>query len=139
GIDFSSAIRKPEGSVTASAIAQLPEVREFLVALFRRLIAAVELPGVVVEGRDITTVVAPDAQLRLLVTASESVRMQRRGLESATHVSLNKEIRDRDASDSKMVDFFNAAPGVQVIDTSDLSIDQVVTEVVRRWQEALSS
>ena len=72
--------------------------------------------GIVAEGRDITTVVAPDADARILLTASEEVRMARRGLEntekSGESGDLTQQISERDTQDSKVNNFMEAAPGV---------------------------
>ena len=89
-------------------------------------------PGIVVEGRDITTVVAPDAAVRILLTASEEVRMARRSAE-LTGVDAAQTARDlsnRDAQDSRVVDFMNAAPGVTVLDSTGLDLDGAVGAVV---------
>ena len=81
GVDVSEAIRGSDVSGSVSAIARHPRVRAGLVQHFRDVIAACERPGIVMEGRDITTVVAPDATLRVLLTASEDVRIARRQAE----------------------------------------------------------
>ena len=81
GVDVSEAIRGNDVSGSVSAIARHPRVRAGLVQHFRDVIAACERPGIVMEGRDITTVVAPDATLRVLLTASEDVRIARRQAE----------------------------------------------------------
>jgi cytidylate kinase len=86
------------------------------------------MPGIVVEGRDITTVVAPDAQLRILLTASEAVRLARRGLENSESA---ENLKARDASDSKVVEFMIAAEGVYLVDTTDLDFESSVAEVLR--------
>ena len=91
-----------------------------------------ETGGVVAEGRDITTVVAPDAPVRILLTASEEARMGRRSAELAgIDASVTaKALTDRDAQDSRVVDFMNAADGVTTIDSTDLDFDQTVQAVV---------
>jgi cytidylate kinase len=78
GEDVTDAIREPRVSAVVSAVARIPEVRAYLVALFRQIIASSARPGIIVEGRDITTVVAPTAEVRILLTASEEARMGRR-------------------------------------------------------------
>jgi len=90
------------------------------------------LPGVVVEGRDITTVVAPDAPVRILLTASPEVRAARRSAEVTTQdaASVADALHRRDASDSKVVDFLTAAPGVVVVDSTDLDFNQTVAAVL---------
>ena len=125
-------IREPRVTHIVSAVARVPEVRQYLVDLFRGIIAASEKPGIIVEGRDITTVVAPDASLRILHTASEEARMGRRSAELAgIDASVTaKALTDRDAQDSRVVDFMNAADGVTTIDSTDLDFDQTVEAVV---------
>ncbi|MCU1409356.1 MAG: Cytidylate kinase [Rhodoglobus sp.] len=125
-------IREPRVTHIVSAVARVPEVRSYLVDLFRSIIAASERPGIIVEGRDITTVVAPDAPVRILLTASEEARMGRRSAE-LTGVDASataKALSDRDAQDSRVVDFMNAADGVTTIDSTDLDFDQTVAAVV---------
>jgi len=125
-------IREPRVTHIVSAVARVPEVRSYLVDLFRSIIAASERPGIIVEGRDITTVVAPDAPVRILLTASEEARMGRRSAE-LTGVDASataKALSDRDAQDSRVVDFMNAADGVTTIDSTDLDFDQTVEAVV---------
>ena len=80
-VDLTAAIRTSQVAESVSAVARIPEVRTFMKALTRDLVAKSPLPGVVVEGRDITTVVAPDAEIKILLTASEEVRLKRRSAE----------------------------------------------------------
>ncbi len=130
--DVSEAIREPRVSAAVSAIARIPEVRHYLVALFRSIIADTERPGIVVEGRDITTVVAPDAAVRILLTADEEVRMARRSAELSGHSAavVGEQLASRDRQDSRVVDFLNAAEGVTTIDSTHLDFDQTVSAVV---------
>jgi len=125
-------IREPRVTAIVSAVARVPEVRSFMVELFRGIMRGTDRPGIVVEGRDITTVVAPDAPVRILLTASEEARMGRRSAELAgIDASVTaKALTDRDAQDSRVVDFMNAADGVTTIDSTDLDFDQTVTAVV---------
>jgi len=84
-----------------------------------------------VEGRDITTVVAPDAQVRILLTADEAVRIARRSAELAPGAaSTAEQLRERDRRDAQVVDFLTAAPGVTTIDSTHLDFDQTVDAVV---------
>jgi cytidylate kinase len=124
-------IREPRITGVVSNIARVAEVRIFMVELFRSIIAGSEKPGIVVEGRDITTVVAPDAQARILLTASEEARMGRRAAELSGESSATtaQQLSYRDAQDSKVVDFMNAAEGVITIDSTNLDFDQTVTAV----------
>jgi len=130
--DVTEAIREPRVTAVVSAIARVPEVRTYLVGLFRGIIAASEAPGIVVEGRDITTVVAPDAAVRILLTASEEARMARRSAEVTTESAAKtaQQLSSRDAQDSKVVDFMNAADGVITVDSTELDFEQTVDAVV---------
>ena len=126
--DVTAEIRTERIASAVSQIAKLPEVRKFQLEDARALITACDMPGIVVEGRDITTVVAPDAQLRILLTASEAVRLARRGLENSESA---ENLKARDASDSKVVEFMIAAEGVYLVDTTDLDFESSVAEVLR--------
>jgi cytidylate kinase len=131
GTDVTSAIREPRVSAVVSDVARVPEVRVALNDAFRRMIRASAAPGIVVEGRDITTVVAPDAEVRILLTADEAVRIARRSAELAPGAaSTAEQLRERDARDSQVVDFMTAAPGVTTIDSTELDFDQTVQAVV---------
>lgn len=132
GTDVTEAIRAPRVSAVVSHIARVPEVRAYLVALFRGVIAGTSLPGIITEGRDITTVVAPDGDTRILLTATEEARMSRRSAEVAGQSAevTGAQLRSRDAQDSRVVDFMNAAEGVTVLDSTDLDFEQTVDAVV---------
>jgi len=131
GADVTDAIREPRISAVVSDIARIPEVRTALTEVFRRLIKAAGRPGIVVEGRDITTVVAPDAQVRILLTADEDVRIARRSAElSPGAASTASQLRERDRRDAQVVDFLTAAPGVTTIDSTELNFGQTVQAVV---------
>ena len=138
--DVTIAIREPRISAVVSQIARVPEVREALTAAFRRIIAETRAPGIVVEGRDITTVVAPDAQVRILLTADETVRIARRSAELASaDADTARQLRERDLKDAQVVDFLTAAEGVTTIDSTELDFEQTVDAViehVRRTAEA---
>jgi len=123
-------IRGPEVGLRVSQIAQLPEVRKFMRQLTHRLVASAGQPGVIVEGRDITTVVFPEAKTRILLTASEEVRLARREAELPSGVSIAKQVSDRDKTDSKVVDFLAPAAGVSLIDSTNLNFDDTVAAVV---------
>ncbi|MBO2990893.1 (d)CMP kinase [Leucobacter tardus] len=141
--DVTAAIREPDISAQVSRVSKHPGVRDGLNAMFRRIVADSGLPGVVIEGRDITTVVAPDAPVRILMTASAEVRAHRRAgeLPGLSHEHVLADIEARDAKDALVVDFFTAAPGVTTIDTSDLDFDgsvDAVIAVVRGAQNELA-
>lgn len=130
-VDVTDAIREPRITAEVSEVARIPEVRVALNEVFRRLIAATDRPGIVVEGRDITTVVAPDAPVRILLTAAEEVRIARRSAElSPGAASTASQLRERDRRDAQVVDFLTAAPGVTTIDSTELDFGQTVQAVV---------
>jgi cytidylate kinase len=137
-IDVTDAIRTPEVTALVSAVARVPAVRAFLNRRFRETMAQTAAAGIVVEGRDITTVVAPDADARILLTADESVRMERRGLEvpPQSRDELTRLVRDRDAADARVSDFMTAADGVVTIDSTNLTFDQTVDAVVAQIKSA---
>ncbi len=135
GRDVSVQIRQTRISEAVSMVATNLQVRAVLRARQRALIdRAVAGPrrGCVAEGRDITTVVAPDADARLLLTASERARLARRALEvhgSADLASLEatrNEVLHRDARDSAVSSFHTAAEGVVTLDSSGLSFEETV-------------
>jgi len=130
--DVTEAIREPRVTAVVSAVARVPEVRTFMVGLFRTVIASSAKEGIVVEGRDITTVVAPDARVRILLTATEEARMARRSAELSTESAAKtaQQLSSRDAQDSKVVDFMNAADGVDTIDSTELDFEQTVQAVI---------
>lgn len=130
--DVTEAIREPRVTGVVSDIARIPEVRVFLVELFRGVIRGTERPGIITEGRDITTVVAPHADARILLTASEAARMGRRSAEIAGQSAevTAQQLSARDRRDSRVVDFMNAADGVTTLDSTDLDFDQTVQAVI---------
>lgn len=136
--DVTALIRTPELSGQVSRVSKHPAVRERLNAMFRELVATSGLPGVVIEGRDITTVVAPNAPVRILMTASPEVRAARRAgeLQGITREQVLADIEARDAKDTLVVDFMNPAPGVTLVDTSDLDFAQSVQAVIDIVREA---
>jgi len=131
GTDVTEAIREPFVSAAVSAVATNLEARAELVARQRAIIAA--HPRIVAEGRDITTVVAPDAEARILLTASEEARLRRRGLQlggTQSAAELEAQVLARDAKDSTVVNFQVAADGVVTVDSSDLDFEQTVATVL---------
>ncbi len=138
GSDVTEAIREPRISAVVSHVARVPEVRARLVALFQRVIESSERAGIITEGRDITTVVAPQAQVRILLTASEEARMARRSAEIPTESAqaVAAQLSSRDTQDSRVVDFMNAADGVTTIDSTHLDFDQTVAAVVALVRES---
>ncbi|MGO4102649.1 (d)CMP kinase [Leifsonia sp. YAF41] len=130
--DVTDAIREPRVTSAVSAIAKVPAVREHLTNLFRRIARDVLKPGIVIEGRDITTVVAPGADARILLTASEEARMARRSLEISTQSAetVAEQLRSRDLADSKVVEFMSAADGVTTVDSTHLDFEQTIDAVI---------
>ncbi|MFE7198462.1 (d)CMP kinase [Microbacterium oxydans] len=131
-VEVTEAIRDPRVSGAVSGVARVPEVRAQVNELFRRLVAESSYPAVVVEGRDITTVVAPDAPVRILLTAAPEVRAARRAGELAGEnaAAVAAALHKRDASDSAVVDFLNAAEGVEVVDSTELDFPQTIDAVL---------
>jgi cytidylate kinase len=130
--DVTDAIRDPEVSARVSAVARVPEVRLRLNELFRALLAGTDREGIVAEGRDITTVVAPDAPVRILLTASPEVRAARRAgeLDGQSASDVARQLHARDRADLQVVDFMTAAEGVTTVDSTDLNFDQTVDAVI---------
>jgi cytidylate kinase len=131
-VDVTDSIRETRVTDAVSGVARVPIVRESVNNLFRTLVAESGRPGVIVEGRDITTVVAPDAPVRILLTAAPEVRAARRSAEVTTQdaAAVAAALHQRDASDSAVVDFLTAAPGVDVVDSTHLDFDQTVDAVL---------
>jgi cytidylate kinase len=131
-VDVTAKIRDPRISLAVSAVAQNLRVREWMKNSARDLAAHSGFPGIVAEGRDMTTVVFPDASTRILLTAREEVRIERRAGEFAGRdlAETTASVRERDAKDSNVVDFFTAAPGVTVVDSSDISFSDTVSAIV---------
>jgi len=138
GVDVSGRIRSRRVSNAVSAVASVPEVRVHLIARQRDIIGRHAGPGsgIVAEGRDIGTVVAPDALVKVFLTASEEVRAQRRSADlapdpGATAVVTRREQHRRDRADAPQTGM--AADAVK-IDSSSLSLAEVVrliTDLVR--------
>ncbi|MDN5794605.1 MAG: (d)CMP kinase [Intrasporangium sp.] len=139
GHDVSAAIRETRISEQVSKVARIIPVREILRQLQRRLVseAGAALGGVVAEGRDITTVVVPDAPVRILLTASEEARLARRSRElhgaadPASVAATRTQIVERDLADSTVSQFTVAADGVTTLDTTDLDFEQSVAAVLQ--------
>jgi CMP/dCMP kinase len=146
GTDVSEAIRTTRVSTAVSAVATNLDVRGVLQQLQRDLMARIgeQSGGVVAEGRDITTVVAPDARVRVLLTASEQARLRRRSAElhgtvdeAAVEATRDQVVR-RDRDDSTVSQFTVAADGVVTVDSSALTLEQVVQVVLGLVEERLA-
>ncbi len=129
GRDVTEAIRAPEVSEAASRVASDPGVREALVRKQRELMSAGDW---VAEGRDIGTVVAPDAELKVFLTAAPEERARRRARELGTDEGTVladqalRDQRDRTRAHSPL----EPAPGAVELDTTGLDVDEVVAQVV---------
>jgi len=143
GQDVAGPIRTREVSNTVSIVAAIPQVRALLIAMQRDIIAAAAThEGIVAEGRDIGTVVAPDAAIKVFLTATEDVRAQRRSADlvadpAATVEATKREQARRDRRDAAQM--VMADDAIQV-DTSRLGLDEVVSLVVEmaRARQAVS-
>jgi CMP/dCMP kinase len=135
GEDVTEAIRAPEVTEAASRVATNPRVRAALVDKQRELLSSGDW---VAEGRDIGTVVAPDADVKVFLTASPEERARRRADELGTDVDTV--LRDqalRDAQDSSREHSpLEIAPGAVELDTTGLTLDEVVERIVRLVREA---
>jgi len=131
GTDVSAAIRTREVTSVVSTVAAVPRVRTHLIAQQRAIISSA--PGIVAEGRDIGTVVAPGAQVKVFLTADSAARADRRAAEaswSATSTQVDQDRRDRlDAAQSAKAD------DAVEIDSTRLDLDQVIDIIVRLARE----
>ncbi len=128
--DVTYEIRETRIGERVSEIAQLPVVRQYMHRLTHNLVEGSGFAGIVVEGRDITTVVYPEAQTKILLTASEEVRLRRRSAELPEGISIAEQITKRDQNDAKVVDFLSPAPGVELVDSSELDFDSTVEAII---------
>lgn len=142
GVDVSVEIRSDETTAAVSQVSAVPRVRQLLTALQRSVIGP---GGIVVEGRDIGTVVAPDADLKVYLVADPAARAERRVAElTAAHerdvVSVEADLLRRDAFDStRAAAPLSAASDAVVLDSTYLSLDEVVDEIVRLALERAQS
>ena len=140
GEDITELIRTPEISMLASAVSARPLVRDYLLKVQREL---GRRKGAVFEGRDMGTVVFPEADVKFFLSAAEQIRAQRRfaEIQAKTGASLEEVERDmrlRDEQDStRSVAPLKAADDAIRIDSSDLSIEQVVAQMLVRVQQVL--
>ncbi len=133
GHDVTAAIREPQVSASVSIVATNPDVRRILTKRMRETIAA-HNHRIVVEGRDITTVVAPDADVRVLLVADPAARVARRAAELGERVhqsDVTDQVIRRDRDDSTVSNFTDATEGVVVIDSTFQLPDAVVEQVLQ--------
>ena len=147
GVDVTEAIRSDEVTAAVSLVSAVPEVRARLVELQRDAVSGAvnSGTGIVVEGRDIGTVVLPDAPLKVFLTADEAERAARRALEEAVRAgdpdpkasaqaaasATRESLASRDANDSgRAVSPLRPASDAHIVDGSELTLDQVISEIV---------
>jgi len=128
------AIRTEESSFAASRVAALPAVRR---ALLDRQRSARKAPGLVAEGRDMGSIVFPDAELKVFLTASPEARAERRYKQlkekgiAATLAALLQDLRERDARDvTRSVAPLKQSPGARPLDTTSMSAEQAAAQIV---------
>jgi CMP/dCMP kinase len=130
GVPLDTEIRGPEVTAAVSAVSAVPAVRALMVARQRQIIAAAG--RIVVEGRDIGTVVAPEADLKVYLTASADTRAARRSAEQATDLAATAaDMARRDAYDSgRTADPLTQASDAVILDSTELGVDEVVGRLV---------
>ena len=143
GVQVSGRIREPDVTAAASRISVHPRVRQWMVDQQRALGLK---GGVVMEGRDIGTVVFPDAEVKIFLDAAPEVRGNRRYRQTEpadareTEVAVLNDLRERDARDrSRAESPLRAAPDATVLDTTHLTLDEVLQRVESLVQEAVNS
>jgi cytidylate kinase len=140
--EVSSQIRHEEIGNRASEVARMPTVRQ---ALLKRQRAFREAPGLVADGRDMGTVVFPDATLKIFLTAKPEVRAQRRYKQliekgiAANLGALSRDLAERDKRDAnRAVAPLVPAPDSQVLDSSALSVEAVADRILKSWRDKTS-
>lgn len=131
GTDITSELHSPRVSGMVSGYAAIRPARNELTAQMRQIIA--DRGRIVVEGRDITTVVAPDADVRVLLQADPQRRIARRVQQlngAADQQTVTQQVIGRDALDSTSSQFETPAPGVTLIDSTDLDLETVIERVI---------
>jgi cytidylate kinase len=128
--DVTYEIRGLEIATAVSQFASLEQVREYMLGLTHLLVKESGYAGVVVEGRDITTKVFPQAKTRILLTANEEVRLGRRSAELPEGTLVADQVTKRDQNDSKVVNFLQPSVGVNLVDSSELDFNQTVEAVM---------
>ena len=138
GQDITAAIRTEAAGMNASKVSVLGAVRSALVDLQHQFR---QLPGLVADGRDMGTVIFPDAPLKVYLTASAACRAERRYKQliskgiSATLSTLCADLKARDARDTtRAIAPLKPAQDAELLDNSALTVDQSVTQVLKWWQ-----
>ncbi len=144
GEDVSAEIRGDAVTKAVSAVSAVPEVRELLVALQREITASAQ--RIVVEGRDIGTVVLPDADAKIYLTASAEARAERRNQQNIRegrgddYAAVLADVQRRDNLDStRKVSPLRPAEDAVLVDTSELSMDEVIDELYRVVAQQIST
>jgi len=147
GVDVADAIRESDVTSAVSAVSAVPAVRSYLVAQQQKYVSDSK-QGIVVEGRDIGSVVLPHADVKLFLTADPSVRAQRRAMETSDRYSrLSSEVaateaslRTRDAKDSsRAVSPLTRAEDAIELDTTEMTFEEVVSAVTDLVHQARQS
>lgn len=140
--DITSQIRRPEISAMASQISAIPAVRQFLLETQRQ---TARENSVIMDGRDIGTVVLPDADVKIYLSASAEVRARRRWLElqeqnrSDSYEEVLQQMKERDHRDMhREIAPLRAAEDAVSVDTSDLTLEESVAAIIKIIQERLS-
>lgn len=142
GVEVGADIRTPEASMAASAVSAIPEVRDFLLSLQRD---AAEKNNIVMDGRDIATVILPNAEIKIFLTATPEARAQRRYIElrqkniDTTYDAVYADMQRRDSNDSsRSVAPLKPAPDAVIVDTTVLDLDQSLQRLLQIVAEKLS-
>ena len=138
GVDVSEAIRTEEAGMNASKVSVMPAVRHALIDVQHRFC---QLPGLVADGRDMGTVIFPDASLKVFLTASAEQRAERRYKQlilkgnSTTLADLRADLEARDARDSsRVIAPLKPAQDAKLLDNSDLTVEKSLELVLDWWQ-----
>ena len=131
GVDVTAEIRDPQVSANVSKVSVIAEVRAILTAQMQQIVAAAKA-GIVLEGRDATTVITPDADVRVLLVADAQARMARRNAElgGLSQADLTDQVVRRDRDDATVSQFETPARGVTLIDSTNLTLDQAADAVI---------
>ncbi len=141
--DVSDLIRTPEISLFASRVSVIPEVREFLLDMQRNI---AQKNNVIMDGRDIGTVILPNAKVKIFLTASDEKRAERRYIElcqkgvNTSFEEVLNDMRERDAKDaSRSIAPLKKADDAVLVDTSELNLEQSINTVINIIRNAQNS